>query len=256
MNHTECPTGATVRVEKQANIHSVIRLLVTDEIVIHDRWAQSNDRRADVDSTRYVRARNCNRIRQRPFAFLLVQGGSRHQNMRRAAEKVIDQLVVMKRNGRRPCHIFVCGGCRKHFVEPQRRQLWRRHFNSKRCGNVRYGLRFRHYARELECGDIAWECLRDAQDFICAEIPEPTHEWGPMLREDLSAHKLRKFLTADKKEFVAIRAAFDMFDTDKSGSIDAREFQSLCFEIGEVLSKRQVANAVHNRSVTFWSYRV
>ena len=65
-----------------------------------------------------------------------------------------------------------------------------------------------------------------------------------MLREDLSAHKLRKFLTADKKEFVAIRAAFDMFDTDKSGSIDAREFQSLCFEIGEVLSKRQVANAV------------
>jgi Ca2+-binding EF-hand superfamily protein len=76
------------------------------------------------------------------------------------------------------------------------------------------------------------------------ELPTPSHEWGGMLQSDLSSHQFRKFLTCDKKEFVAIRAAFDVFDTDQSGSIDVKEFQSLCFDIGEIMSKRQVQLAI------------
>jgi len=76
------------------------------------------------------------------------------------------------------------------------------------------------------------------------EVPEPSHEWGAALFEDLEGHKNRRYLTADKKEFIAIQGAFDVFDADGSGSIDAKEFQSLCFEIGEVMSTSQVRTAI------------
>ena len=78
------------------------------------------------------------------------------------------------------------------------------------------------------------------------DVQEPSHEWGAALTEDLLSHKFRRFLTVDKKEFVAIRAAFDVFDADASGSIDSNEFQSLCFEIGEVSKskKRRRSNVV------------
>ena len=46
------------------------------------------------------------------------------------------------------------------------------------------------------------------------DVQEPSHEWGAALTEDLLSHKFRRFLTVDKKEFVAIRAAFDVFDAD------------------------------------------
>jgi hypothetical protein len=77
------------------------------------------------------------------------------------------------------------------------------------------------------------------------EVPEPSHEWGAALFEDLEGHKNRRYLTADKKEFIAIQGAFDVFDADGSGSIDAKEFQSLCFEIGEVMSTSQVRTAIN-----------
>jgi Ca2+-binding EF-hand superfamily protein len=179
-----------------------------------------------------------------PSLSYLFKGGSRHENMRRAAEKVIDQLVVMKRNGRPTLsHIrmrWVQEALRRAAEAAALEKAFQ--MEERRARSLRIALQAlcqRTRMRRYRMGVLARRA-----GLHLREIPEPTHEWGPMLREDLSAHEFRRFLTADKKEFIAIRAAFDMFDADQSGSIDAREFQSLCFEIGEVLNKRQVAAAV------------
>ena len=65
-----------------------------------------------------------------------------------------------------------------------------------------------------------------------------------MLHEDMAARKIRGYLTADARELAEIRAAFQVFDADGSGTIDAKEFQNLCFEIGEVMDKSQVIAAI------------
>ena len=87
-----------------------------------------------------------------------------------------------------------------------------------------------------------------------AEKMKPlTHEWGSMMGEDMYADRLRGFLTANENVLAEIRAA-DVFDADGSGEIDAKEFQQLAYEVGELMDKKQIAQALKSYR-SRWKWR-
>ena len=69
-------------------------------------------------------------------------------------------------------------------------------------------------------------------------------EWQGMHAEDLASQSTRTYLTCDSVVLKEIQLAFEVFDSDGSGSISASEFQELCFELGIVMTEREVVAAV------------
>ena len=69
-------------------------------------------------------------------------------------------------------------------------------------------------------------------------------EWQCMHKEDVIATQLRTFLTCDSSTLNEIRLAFEVFDLDGNGTINATEFQALVFELGEVMTERELAEAM------------
>ena len=76
------------------------------------------------------------------------------------------------------------------------------------------------------------------RNIMLKQMKPLTHEWGSMMGEDMYADRLRGFLTANENVLAEIRAAFDVFDADSSGEIDAKEFQQLAYEVGELMDKK------------------
>ena len=64
----------------------------------------------------------------------------------------------------------------------------------------------------------------------------------------LVAHKMKTENDAGKKT-EAIKAAFAMFDQDKSGAIDAAEMRRMMINLGEPMKVNREARAVHMLSL-------
>jgi len=62
--------------------------------------------------------------------------------------------------------------------------------------------------------------------------------------EDVTSRMLRPYLTCDSKILKEIEMAFAIFDDDGNGYISSGEFQALCFEMGEIMSDREVGAAL------------
>ena len=74
-------------------------------------------------------------------------------------------------------------------------------------------------------------------------------EWVTMRGEDRESTRLRPYLTIGFKMLKKLRKNFDMFDKDGNGTIDAKEFQDMIFELnGEVSS---VSARVSRRTIFF-----
>ncbi|GMH55038.1 hypothetical protein TL16_g01803 [Triparma laevis f. inornata] len=69
-------------------------------------------------------------------------------------------------------------------------------------------------------------------------------EWQGMHQEDVIAKELRVFLTCDTNLLNEIRIAFEIFDLDGNGTINKTEFQALCFELGQVMTEKELAEAM------------
>jgi hypothetical protein len=76
------------------------------------------------------------------------------------------------------------------------------------------------------------------------ELVRSINEWQRMHEEDCVSQVVRTYLTCDHNVLEEVRLAFAIFDSDNSGTIDASEFQSLCFELGEIQTEKQVAEAL------------
>ncbi|GMH53247.1 hypothetical protein TrST_g11716 [Triparma strigata] len=70
-------------------------------------------------------------------------------------------------------------------------------------------------------------------------------EWQGMHSEDIIASQLRTFLTCDSNTLNEIRIAFEIFDLDGNGTINKTEFQALCFELGQVMTEKELAEAMN-----------
>jgi len=71
-------------------------------------------------------------------------------------------------------------------------------------------------------------------------------EWQGMDMEDVNSRMLRSYqpLQCDKSILREIEMAFGVFDHDGNGYISSGEFQALCFEMGEVMSDKECAEAL------------
>jgi hypothetical protein len=69
-------------------------------------------------------------------------------------------------------------------------------------------------------------------------------EWQGMHKEDVCALAIRPYLTCDDKLLTEIRVAFEVFDLDGNGTISHQEFQALVFELGEVMTEKELAVAL------------
>jgi hypothetical protein len=174
----------------------------------------------------------------------LSQGGDRHMHMRSCAEKVISQLVLMNRNGTPTLSHEKMRWVQEAMERAAAAAALEAAFRLQATRDRALRIALQALCQRVRLRRYRMSVMSRRRGLHLRELPEPTHEWGAALHEDLQSHINRRFLTADKKEFIAIKGAFDVFDADGSGSIDAKEFQSLCFEIGEVLSQKQVKKAI------------
>jgi calmodulin len=72
---------------------------------------------------------------------------------------------------------------------------------------------------------------------------------GANLENPYDVARVREFLSIgngqlNSNEIAKCRMAFESFDTDGSGSIDAKEFQDLAFSLGEILTDEEAAASV------------
>ena len=89
------------------------------------------------------------------------------------------------------------------------------------------------------------DLMREARETIeCKELEKRREEWERMSSAEEESKAIRGFLAASSSSMARVIEAFELFDADKSGTVNSAEFQELCFEIGEVYSKKQVATII------------
>ena len=174
----------------------------------------------------------------------ILKGRDRHRNLRRIAERVISELVIMDQNG-----VPTLSHHKMRWVQDALErddQLRQIKDVAKKLREKDMALRF---ALQVACRRQRLERYRSIIQKRRHAAKQATlrpiiHEWGGMAMEDRQSTRLRGFLSANADQLTEIRAAFDLFDADKSNQIDAHEFQQLAFEIGELMDSTQVANAL------------
>ena len=84
--------------------------------------------------------------------------------------------------------------------------------------------------------------MKSAREGFARKMIQTAHaEWSEMLQADAESTRTRAYLVATPASLDRVKDAFDLFDTDQSGTVSASEFQQLCYEIGEVYSEKQVS---------------
>ena len=159
-----------------------------------------------------------------------LSGSERHSRQRQVAERVIAELVLMKKNNR-----FTLSHMKQRWVvealerEAQLQAILAalRKDREKEMA-LRAGLQVRCRRARLVRYGLGVLARRQRLQLVAISS---TAEWGVCWR-DRASQRVRSFLVADAARFDEIRDAFDVFDHG-DGSIDASEFQRLCFEIGK-----------------------
>ena len=174
----------------------------------------------------------------------LLYGHDRHRNLRRVAERVINELVIMDQNG-----IPTLSHHKMRWVQDameRKDQLDALQRAASKTRNEMLALRFALQVtcrrRRLEKYKTALEQRRRSQ--LQRELHPLQHEGNNMMAEDQSAKHLRGYLTANAQQLGEIRAAFEIFDTDGSDEIDEGEFQDLAHSLGQIMDKKQVQSAL------------
>lgn len=69
-------------------------------------------------------------------------------------------------------------------------------------------------------------------------------EWPQMAQADAESTTAKPYLTADAEKLRLIEKAFNRFDANHDGGLDAQEFRSLAFAIGHVLTTEEASEAL------------
>ena len=108
----------------------------------------------------------------------------------------------------------------------------------KREIKLRFATRERHLDRHRR--KLAAQRRADRYEITASMFMEN----GTMSDADEESHAARPFLAASGKEIRDLQQAFNDFDTDESGEIEAGEFQNLMYALGHTLSNNQAEAAV------------
>ena len=174
----------------------------------------------------------------------LLHGRDRHRNLRRVAERVINELVIMDQNGIPTLSHHKMRWVQDAIEREEQLSSLRRAADKRRRQMlaVRFALQVTCRRRRLEKYRTALEQRRRSQ---LQEVLNPLqYEGNNMMAEDRSAGRLRGYLTANALQLGEIRAAFELFDTDDSNEIDEGEFQDLVHSLGQIMDRKQVQAAV------------
>ena len=174
----------------------------------------------------------------------LLYGPDCHRNMRRIAERIISQLVIMNQNGVPTLSHHKMRWVQDSLEREEQLMAIKRQLAQAREKELalRFALQVACRRRRMERFRLMMQKRR--RNIMLKQMKPLTHEWGSMMGEDMYADRLRGFLTANENVLAEIRAAFDVFDADGSGEIDAKEFQQLAYEVGELMDKKQIAQAL------------
>ena len=174
----------------------------------------------------------------------LLNGIDRHRNLRRVAERIISQLVIMNQNGVPTLSHHKMRWVQDSLERDEQLEAVRLALAERREKELalRFALQVACRRRRMERFRLMMQKRR--RNISLKQLKPISHEWGSMMGEDRYADRLRGFLTANETELAEIRAAFDVFDADGSGEIDAKEFQQLAYEVGELMDKKQIAEAL------------